>query len=179
MASKSSIELSPLALTGLALICGLSVANVYFNQALLPVFANTMGVSVAEVSWIATASQLGYALGILMIVPLGDSLNPYRLCRILLFWTALILGLSSVAESLVILAAISVLICMGTCIPQVLLPYIASLSPLEKRSRNIPMLQTSLVAGILLSRSFASFLSAHWGGKQFTAAPALACLFVP
>lgn len=42
MASKSSIELSPLILTGLALICGLSVTNVYFNKALLPAFADTM-----------------------------------------------------------------------------------------------------------------------------------------
>lgn len=175
MASKSSIELSPLALTGLALICGLSVANVYFNQALLPVFADTMRVSVTEVSWVATASQLGYALGILMIVPLGDSLNPYRLYRTLLFWTTLMLGPSSVAESLASLAVVSMLIWMGTCISQVLLPYIASLSSPEKRSRNISLLQTGLVAGILLSRSFASFLSDHLGGKLFTAAPALAC----
>lgn len=163
MASKSSIKLSPLVLAGLALICGLSVANVYFNQALLPVFADTMKVSIAEVSWIATASQLGYALGMLLIVPLGDSLNPYRLCRILLFGTALMLGLSSVVENLASLAAVSVLICMGTCIPQVLLPYIASLSPAEKRSRNISLLQTGLVAGILLSRSLASLLSELWG----------------
>lgn len=163
MASKSNIALSPLALAGLTLICGLSVANVYFNQALLPVFADTMSVSIAEVSWVATASQLGYALGMLLIVPLGDSFNPYRLCRILLFWTALMLGLSSVAESLASLAAVSVLICIGTCIPQVLLPYIALLSPPEKRSRNISLLQTGLVAGILLSRSLASLLSEHWG----------------
>lgn len=85
------------------------------------------------------------------------------------------LGLSSVAESLASLAVVSMLIWMGTCISQVLLPYIASLSSPEKRSRNISLLQTGLVAGILLSRSFASFLSDHLGGKLFTAAPALAC----
>ena len=156
-------EISTLAMLGLTLVCGLSVANVYFNQALLPLLAARLQVGTSGVSWIATASQLGYALGILLIVPLGDRLDPRRLCQVLLAWTALMLGLASVSHSLVGLAALSALVCMGTCIPQVLLPYLAGLSSARQRSQNIALLQTGLVAGILLSRSLAGLLSELWG----------------
>lgn len=88
-----------LALVGLAVVCGLSVANVYFNQALLPLLATALQVGTGEVSWIATASQLGYALGMLLIVPLGDRLDPRRLCQALLVWTAVMLGLASITSN--------------------------------------------------------------------------------
>lgn len=159
-------EISSLALGGLALVCGLSVANVYFNQALLPLLATALQVGTSEISWIATASQLGYALGMLMIVPLGDRLDPRRLCQMLLLWTAVMLGMASITNTLVGLAALSALICMGTCIPQVMMPYIAGLSSARHRSRNLALLQTGLVAGILLSRSLAGMMS-EVGGWQF------------
>lgn len=85
---------APLILAGIALLCGLSVANVYFNQALLPVFAGALHADAGQTSWIATASQMGYALGMLLIVPLGDRVAPLRLCRLLLVWTAALLLLA-------------------------------------------------------------------------------------
>ena len=113
---------TPLILAGIALLCGLSVANVYFNQALLPVFAEALHADAGQTSWIATASQMGYALGMLLIVPLGDRVAPLRLCRVLLVWTSILLLLASQATQLSFLAGVSFLLCMGTCIPQVLLP---------------------------------------------------------
>ncbi|WP_194791932.1 MFS transporter [Pseudomonas sp. UFMG81] len=169
-------EISTLALLGLATVCGLSVANVYFNQALLPMLATVLQVGTGEISWIATASQLGYALGMLLIVPLGDRLDPRRLCQALLAWTALMLGLASVAQSLAGLAALSALVCMGTCIPQVLLPYLAGLSSPGQRSRNIALLQTGLVVGILMSRSLAGLVSEHWGWQAVYRCAALGML---
>lgn len=90
---------TPLILAGIALLCGLSVANVYFNQALLPVFAGALHADAGQTSWIATASQMGYALGMLLIVPLGDRVAPLRLCRLLLVWTAALLLLAGQATA--------------------------------------------------------------------------------
>lgn len=165
-----------LALVGLAVVCGLSVANVYFNQALLPLLATALQVGTGEVSWIATASQLGYALGMLLIVPLGDRLDPRRLCQALLVWTAVMLGLASITSSLAGLATLSALVCMGTCIPQVMLPYVAGLSCAQHRSRNLALLQTGLVAGILLSRSLAGLLSELAGWQAVYRCAALGML---
>ncbi|AKK00363.1 MULTISPECIES: MFS transporter [Pseudomonas] len=160
---SSNTHFTPLILAGIAALCGLSVANVYFNQALLPVFAGAMSIDAGQTSWIATASQMGYALGILLIVPLGDRVAPLRLCRVLLAWTAAMLLLASQATQLSFLAGVSFLICMGTCIPQVLLPYLAGLATAGERSRVIAWIQTGLVIGILLSRAIAGWLADHLG----------------
>lgn len=178
MPMNRSHDLCTLALLGLAVVCGLTVANVYFNQALLPLLASALQVGTGEISWIATASQLGYAAGMLLIVPLGDRLDPRRLCQVLLLWTALMLGLASTTTSLTGLATLSALVCMSTCIPQVLLPYLAGLSSERQRSRNIALVQTGLVAGILMSRSLAGLISEHWGWQavyRCAAAGMLAC----
>ncbi|WP_053139813.1 MFS transporter [Pseudomonas sp. MIACH] len=166
---------TPLILAGIALLCGLSVANVYFNQALLPVFAGALHADAGQTSWIATASQMGYALGMLLIVPLGDRVAPLRLCRLLLVWTAALLLLASQATLLSMLAGASFLLCTGTCIPQVLLPYLAGLATAGERSRVIAWVQTGLVTGILLSRAIAGWLADHlgWQSVYWVAAAAM------
>ncbi|KRA52019.1 hypothetical protein ASD72_02795 [Pseudoxanthomonas sp. Root630] len=81
-------ELGAPAIVIMAIASALTVANVYFNQALLPAIAADFGVSPRDAGLIATLSQLGYALGILLVVPLGDRNEPRSLVRILLIGVA-------------------------------------------------------------------------------------------
>lgn len=171
---------STIALVFLACVCGVSVANVYFNQAILPIVSIHFGVDSAEVSWLPIASQIGYAAGILLIVPLGDRLDPRRLCVGLALSAAAVLSIASVTGSFIGLAVLTVLVCIATCIPQVLIPYMAGLSSTGRRSRNLAILQAGLVIGILLSRAIAALISERWGWQavyQCAALGMLVCAF--
>ncbi|WP_448951597.1 MFS transporter [Labrys neptuniae] len=148
-------ELGAPAIAILAIASALTVANVYFNQALLPAVARDFGVSQGDASSIATLSQLGYALGIVLVVPLGDRSEPRSLVRILLIGVAAALAAASFAPQLAILAGLSVIICMGTCVPQIVLPLAVGLTRPERRGRVIACVQMGLVLGILLSRTLA------------------------
>jgi predicted MFS family arabinose efflux permease len=149
----------------MAIASALTVANVYFNQALLPAIATDFGVSPREAGLIATVSQLGYALGILLVVPLGDRNEPRSLVRILLIGVAAALAAASSAPKLSILAGLSIVICMGTCVPQIVLPLAAGLTHPERRGRVIASVQTGLVLGILLSRTLAGIGANSFGWR--------------
>ena len=148
-------ELGAPAIAIMAVSSALTVANVYFNQALLPAIAVDFGVNSRDAGLIATLSQLGYALGILLVVPLGDRSEPRPLVRILLIAVAVALAAAAFAPGLGALAGLSVIICMGTCVPQIVLPLAAGLIRPERRGRAIASVQTGLVVGILLSRTLA------------------------
>lgn len=158
-------ELGTTAIVVMAVAAALTVANVYFNQALLTAIAADFGVSPRDVGLIATLSQLGYALGILLIVPLGDRSEPRSLVRILLIGVAIALAAASFAPKLGILAGLSVVICMGTCVPQIVLPLAAGLTRPERRGHVVASVQTGLVVGILLSRTLAGIGANSFGWR--------------
>jgi len=158
-------ELSAPVIVIMAIASALTVANVYFNQALLPAVATDFGVSPREAGLIATLSQLGYALGILLVVPLGDRNEPRSLVRILLIGVATALTAASSAPKLGILAGLSIVICMGTCVPQIILPLAAGLTNPLRRGRVIASVQTGLVLGILLSRTLAGIGANSFGWR--------------
>lgn len=152
------------AILGVAVIAGIAVSNVYFNQALLPVIAQSFQVAPATVGWLATASQIGYAIGLFFVVPLGDRVNPLRLMRVLLLSVAVALMGASVAPALSVLVALTLLLCVGTCVPQILLPLAARLAPQRRQGMVIAVAQTGLVLGVVLCRPWAIWLAAwlHW-----------------
>lgn len=166
MSEASSVrDLGAPAIVIMAIASALTVANVYFNQALLPAISADFGVSPRDAGLIATLSQLGYALGILLVVPLGDRNEPRSLVRVLLVGVAAALAAASYAPKLGILAALSVVICMGTCVPQIVLPLAAGLTRPERRGRVIAAVQTGLVLGILLSRTLAGVGANSFGWR--------------
>lgn len=171
-----STELAPVAVLAMAIVSGLTVANVYFNQALLPTVADSFKLGIQQVGWIATLSQVGYALGILLIVPLGDSTRPHILVRVLLLCVAGALFAASQASSFEFLALFSLLACMGTCVPQVLMPLVAGFTSVERRGRVIATVQTGLVVGILLSRTLAGWIASTWSWRAVYIAAMLAML---
>jgi predicted MFS family arabinose efflux permease len=143
--------------------CALAVANVYFAQPLLASIAQSLGVTPGSIGIVVTATQAGYALGLLFIVPLGDKVDSRRL--ILTLVTLSVLALAAVGASrhwLLLLAAMSLTGLMAVVV-QVLVAYAALLSPPAQRGQAVGALTSAIVLGILMAR-FTSGLIADLAG---------------
>lgn len=161
----------------LALTCGIAVGNVYFPQAMSPVVAADLHLTDHAAAGVVTATQVGYAVGIFLLVPLGDRLPHRRLIVILLCLTGLTLlaaGLASTPTVLFVAAA-----CVG--ISTVLAPIIAvmavGLVPAARRGAVTGTLLSGSIGGILLARSFGGLLGQHYGWRApYLVAAALAAV---
>jgi predicted MFS family arabinose efflux permease len=149
----------------MALTCGLVVANIYYNQPLLAAIGRTFGISDSRASLLATATQVGYTLGMLLIVPLGDKLERKRLMLWMLLGAAICLGAAAFAPTFGLLLAASVFIGICSAVPQLLLPMAAHLAPEADRGRIVGRIMSGLLIGILLSRTVSGFVAAHLGWR--------------
>lgn len=147
----------------LALACGVAVANVYFPQAIIPLIAAGLHVSPDSAALVATVAQLGYALGLFLLVPLGDRIQHRRLIVCLLGVTGLGLVLAGIAPSLPVLIVFSGLVGLSTVVPQILLPMAAGMVPDNRRGAVTGTLLSGLLGGILLARTFSGTLG-QWLG---------------
>jgi predicted MFS family arabinose efflux permease len=156
----------------LALACGVSVATIYFPQAVVPLVAQGLDVSPDTAATVVTAAQLGYAAGLFLLVPLGDRLAHRRLIVTLLVLTGLGLVVAGSAPSLAVLVAASVAIGLTTVVPQIIIPMGAGLVPEERRGAVTGTLLSGLIAGILLARTFGGGLGEWlgWRAPYLTAA---------
>lgn len=167
-AIKQVIPTSSISL-GLTLImaaaCGIAVANLYYNQPMLGIIQAAFPGQQAITAFVPTATQLGYAMGMLLLVPLGDRFERKRL--ILIQFGALILSLAAVALAptawLLILA--SVLVGVSTSVTQQILPFAAELSAPNRRGHTIGIVMSGLLCGILLGRAFAGAVAVHYGWR--------------
>ena len=157
--------LTPAVLWLMAILSGLVVANNYYNQPLLGLIADELGQDESSVSKIAVLTQIGYACGLLFIVPLGDKLWRKRLILVdlALVITSLLFMIFSPNLSCMLVASF----CIGvtSVIPQMFVPMAAELSSPEKKSANIGMVMSGLLIGILLSRFFAGIIGELWGWR--------------
>lgn len=149
----------------MALTCGLVVANIYYNQPLLAAIGRTFHISDSRASLLATATQVGYTLGMLLVVPLGDKLERKRLILWMLLGAAGCLGAAALAPAFGLLAAASVLIGICSAVPQLLLPMAAHLAPEADRGRTVGRVMSGLLIGILLSRTVSGYMGAHLGWR--------------
>ncbi|AYG79782.1 putative transporter [Streptomyces hundungensis] len=142
----------PVLFLAMAVCAGATVANVYLAQPLLTLFAHGLGVSSSSAGIVVTCAQLGYAAGILFLVPLGDIRSRRPLLAVMLSGTVLALLLAAAAPALSVLAAAAALIGGVTVIPQVLVPLAAELAPPERRASVVANVQIGLMSGIIGSR---------------------------
>ena len=149
----------------LALTAGVSVANLYYNQPLLPDIARAFGVSEGAAAIVNTATQVGYAVGMLLFVPLGDILERRRLIALLLVGVAVSLLSAAVAPTLVWLVGSSFLIGVTTIVPQLVIPYGAGLAPPAQRGRVVGHIMGGLLIGILAARVLSGALGAVAGWR--------------
>ena len=136
-----------------ALTCGVMVGNLYICQPLLQEIALSLNVGEPVAGFVTVAAQVGYALGILLLVPLADIAEPKRLLRWLIVATTAGLLLAAAAPGITVLIAASLVFAAATVVPQILVPLATALVVPERRGRVIASLQTGFVLGILLSRT--------------------------
>ncbi len=164
----------------MALACGLTAANIYYNQPLLVAFAHSFGVSESSAGFISTVTQLGFALGLLLLVPLGDIFARRNLiCGAMI---AVVLGLITIAlaPSLTVLAIASLVMGIANVVPQMIVPFAASLARPEERGRVVGTVMSGLLIGILLARTISGFVGAYlgWRAMYWIAAGLMTLLLV-
>ena len=156
-----------------AIACGLSVANVYYAQPLLDALARDFNISEGAVGVVVTATQIGCALALLFVVPLGDLLNRRSLMlgQLLLLCGALILVASS-HSALILLAGMLAVGMLGTAMTQGLIAYAATSADPAQRGQVVGAAQGGVVIGLLMARVLAGVVAdqATWRAVYFTAA---------
>ncbi len=147
----------------LAVISCLTVMNIYYNQPLLALIGRNFGVSVATASTVPSMTQLGFGLGILLFVPLGDTIDRRWLILGKLLIVSALLLLVGLAPSFSVLVVLSFFLGLFTVIPQVSIPFAAQLAPPDRRGRTIGIVMSGIFAGILISRAI-SGATGNWLG---------------
>jgi predicted MFS family arabinose efflux permease len=174
--SPRAATLSPALVRLMAVTCAVTVANLYYAQPLLHAIHTSLHVSQTAASLLVTAAQLGYAAGLLLVVPIGDITRRRPLLSGLLAVDTLALAASAVAPNLQLLGALAVVVGVTSVVVQMLVPYAATLAPDAQRSRVIGTLMSGLLIGILLSRTFSGVIAslAGWRVVYGAAAGAMA-----
>jgi predicted MFS family arabinose efflux permease len=161
---KSPLRLGPL--TGvLALACGLSVANIYYAQPVLEALAHTFGVSEGSVTIVVTLSQIGYAVGLIFVLPLGDLVQVRRLTPLMLLVAAVALAVAGAAPSVVVFMIAYLVVGTFSTVAQILVPFAAHLAPEESRGELVGRVMSGLLLGILLARTVSSEVAAVFGWR--------------
>jgi predicted MFS family arabinose efflux permease len=165
-------------LVSLAVAAGLGVANLYYAQPLAAMMASSFGVSAGAIGLALTACQLGYALGMLLLVPLGDGRERRRLMVQTCVATAASALLVAVSPSYAVLVVASAVLGFSSCLPQMTVPFAVGLVHRDERGAAIGTVMSGLLTGILLSRTASGLLAAAigWRGTFVGAALLMAIL---
>ena len=169
---------APLPFLGLA--CAVGVSSIYFNQPLLLEMARTFHSSPEHIGFVAVATQVGYALGLLSFVPLGDVLERRALMMRLYGAVSVALILVAVAPTLLWLICASILVGLFASVTHIVLPIAPDLVDDRQRGRAIGIVMTGLLVGVLLARTFSGWVSRIHGWRYvFVAAAVINLAFVP
>lgn len=142
----------------MAVVTGVIVANLNFIQPIENLIATDFGISKATVGVLAMITQLGYAFGLLLIVPLGDIFDRYHLIQFMMILSIISLLLAFFAPNAIVFAIATTLIGITSVAPQIIIPYAGYLAPVLQRGKVLGIVLSGLLTGILLSRSFSGLL---------------------
>jgi predicted MFS family arabinose efflux permease len=149
----------------MAAASGMAAANLYYNQPLLGDIGRELGATGSGLGWVPTMTQVGYAAGMLLIAPLGDSHERRRVITLMTALVSLSLMGAALAPSLGWMVAASFAIGITTVVPQLLVPFAAHLAAPAERGRAVGTVMSGLLIGVLLSRTAAGFVGTHLGWR--------------
>lgn len=164
----------------MSISAGLIVANLYYNQPLLNLIANTFGVTEAAVSNVALSTQLGYAFGLLFINPLGDKLYNHKILNYDFLVMIFALIAAAMSQTLTVLIISSFFIGFTSAVPQLFVPMAAQLTGENGRGRAIGIVMSGLLIGILGSRIISGLIGDQFGWRvmYYAAAVMMVVLFI-
>jgi predicted MFS family arabinose efflux permease len=142
----------------MAAATGLIVANLYYCQPLIILIAKEFNIPNADAGTITYLTQAGYAIGLFLMVPLGDKIERKSQIMYTTFASVIALIIAATAQSYFVLEIASLLIGITSIVPQLILPLAASLSAPEERGKVVGTIMSGLLVGILLSRTLSGFI---------------------
>ncbi|MFY1828453.1 MFS transporter [Myxococcus fulvus] len=149
----------------LATSAGFSVASLYYSQPMLGVMGSSIGASDTAVGLLPTLTQLGYALGILLLTPLGDRFDRRRIILVKVGLLAGALLLSGLAPAIGPLLVVSFVVGLTATVAQDIVPAAATLAPEKERGGVVGTVMTGLLLGILLSRVVSGVVAEQLGWR--------------
>lgn len=166
-------ELSARLILLLATGTGLTVASLYYAQPMLGIMTDDIHAANTTVGWVPTLTQLGYALGILLLVPMGDIIDRRRIVLVKGAILTLALLLAAFAPGIGTLLVASLAIGLTATMAQDIVPAAATLAPESIRGRVVGTVMTGLLLGILLSRVVSGFVAQNFGWRAMYVVAAL------
>ncbi len=161
--TSTHLNMHPFLVWIMAIASGATVANLYYNQPLLAIMARDFHVSVDTIGFIPMMTQIGYALGILLFVPLGDLIERRRLIVTMLGATAVASALAALSPNIAWLIGASFAIGLTAIAAQVIVPFAAHLSQPQNRGKIVGSVMSGLLIGILLARTVSGFVGGAFG----------------
>ena len=165
----------------LAIIAGISVANLYYNQPLLNKISEDLRVSEFTANLIPMTTQIGYALGLLFIIPLGDLYKRRNIIVINFLLLSVSMSGFAVAQNIYFVLLASLITGICSVMPQIFIPIAAQFSQPEKKAQNVGVLVSGLLTGILGSRVVSGIVGEYWGWRTIfyiASVLMLICIFV-
>lgn len=163
--TKTSQGLSPALILLMSMATGLAVASNYYAQPLLDTIARAFSLSASSAGFIVTAAQLGYAAGLLFLVPLGDMFERRRLIVSMTLLAAGGMLITASSQSLTMMIIGTALTGLFSVVAQILVPLAATLAAPDKRGKVVGTIMSGLLLGILLARTVAGLLASLGGWR--------------
>ncbi len=163
---KQGLEsLNPRIVYIISIACGITVANLYWAQPLLDSIAKTFHSTTTSSGLIVTFTQIGYAAGLVLLVPLGDLLERKNLILSVLSLAVLSLIAAAVSASISIFIISSLAVGITSVVAQILVPFSATLARDHERGKIVGQVMSGLLLGILLARTLSGFVSEYFGWR--------------
>ncbi|MES2746085.1 MAG: MFS transporter [Bdellovibrionota bacterium] len=159
-------DLSPMLLFLLTLGAAISVSTLYYTQPMLGLIRSEFHASVTTIGLIPSVTQIGYAIGLFFLAPLGDRYDRKTIILVKLCALLIALALSLLSTNLTMLIAASFITGIVATAAQDFVPAVAILSPSHSRGKNLGIVMTGLMLGILLSRVISGFISENYGWRM-------------
>lgn len=150
----------------MAFCTGLIVANIYYCQPLVILVAKDFNLTESYAGKISYLTQAGYALGLFLLVPLGDMFERRKQILLITGLAIAALLMAAFSRSFILLEIACVLIGASSIVPQLILPMAANLSSDEKRGETIGIIMSGLLIGILASRAVSGSIGFIWGWRS-------------
>src|SRR6202167_1727888 len=149
----------------MAIACGVAAANIYYNQPMLGIMEAAFPDQITVIGLVPTATQLGFAAGLLLLVPLGDRFDRRRLILVQLAALTLSLAAAALAPDAWALVIASALLGATSSVAQQIVPFAAELAEPSRRGATIGIVMSGLLCGILFGRALAGAVGDHYGWR--------------